>query len=55
MADYQKMYTTLFRAVTEAITLLQSAQCETEELYISANEPDIVLIDAGGNKKEPPG
>ena len=34
MPDYQKMYTTLFNAVTDSIRLLQDAQREVEELYI---------------------
>ena len=34
MPDYQKMYTTLFNEVTDAITLLQHAQQSTEELYL---------------------
>ena len=50
MPDYQKMYTTLFNAVTDAIEEIQRhnpamaekilihAQQETEELYIGAEE-----------------
>jgi len=34
MPDYQKMYTTLFNAVTDSIRLLQDAQMKVEELYI---------------------
>ena len=37
-ADYREMYITLFRRVTDAICLLQKAQQETEEIYISAGE-----------------
>ena len=48
MTDYQKMYTTLFNAVTDALEkmevqnyddakeLLISAQQQTEEIYITA-------------------
>ena len=48
MTDYQKMYTTLFNAVTDALKkmemqnygdaneLLISAQQKTEEIYITA-------------------
>jgi hypothetical protein len=43
------MYTTLFRAATEAILLLQAAQRETEELYIVTDEPVIAVLDAGGS------
>ena len=50
MPDYQKMYTTLFNAVTNAIEKIQQRSCvaaekiliqaqqETEDLYISAEE-----------------
>lgn len=31
MADYQKMYPVLFRAVTDTIAQLQAAQQEAEE------------------------
>lgn len=43
MADYPKMYTTLFQAVTRAITILQEAQQETEEIYISSPETVISI------------
>ena len=50
MPDYQKMYTTLFNAITDAIETIRShnygtaedilirAQQKTEELYISAED-----------------
>ena len=50
MPDYQKMYTTLFNAITDAVENIQQhnpalaekilirAQQETEELYIRAEE-----------------
>ena len=46
MPNYEKMYYTLFNAITDALTLMEknkpaeaaavlvSAQCETEEMYI---------------------
>ena len=40
MPDYAEMYRVLFRAQTKAIELLQKAQQETEEMYISAEETD---------------
>lgn len=43
MPDYQKLYTTLFSRVTDAIELLQRAQQETEELYLQ-EEPPLHLI-----------
>ena len=48
MPDYEKMYFTLFNAITDALRLmdaeqyadaairLAAAQCETEELYIDS-------------------
>ena len=38
MPDYQKMYLSLFNAVTDAIELLQKAQQDAEEIYISEGE-----------------
>jgi len=51
MADYKKMYVTLFRKVTKAIDLLQDAQLATEEIYISSDQPVIQLIK---DDEEPP-
>ena len=56
MTDYQKMYTTLFNAVTDALEkmevqnygdakeLLISAQQKTEEIYITAQNYKIEAI-----------
>ena len=41
MADYRKMYDSLFNDVTDAITLLQRAQQKTEEIFLSGD--DVVL------------
>ena len=53
MPDYQKLYTTLFNACTDAITamdrmdfgtakgVLVSAQQQAEELYLEAEEPAV--------------
>ena len=38
MADYKKMYDSLFNDVTDAISLLQRAQQKTEELFISGDD-----------------
>ena len=40
MPDYEKMYTTLFNAITNAIHTLQQAQQEVEEMYISAENKE---------------
>lgn len=47
MADYPEMYKTLFQAMTQAIDILQEAQRKTEEMYISAEQPNIVVIKSG--------
>lgn|GEM_PF-1582674 len=39
MADYAKMYREFFRATTKAIEILKQAQMDTEEIYISAEQP----------------
>lgn len=44
MSDYKDMYIKLFRSQTKAIQLLQSAQQETEDMYIEAEPPEIRLI-----------
>ena len=43
MADYKKMYDSLFNDVTDAISLLQRAQQKTEELFISGD--DVVVLE----------
>lgn len=45
MADYEKMYHTMFKASEAAINLLIAAQRECEEMYISAPETEIVCLD----------
>jgi len=45
MANYSRMYTKLFNKVSDAIHLLQTAQTETEEIYLSQEEPDIHILD----------
>ena len=51
MPDYKKMYLTLFNATEEAINILEAAQLECEELYISDEGPEITLLPTE-NKKE---
>ena len=38
MVDYQKIYSVLFNAMTDAIHVLQKAQQDTEEMYILTKE-----------------
>ncbi len=44
MPDYAAMYKKLFNSQTDAIALLQEAQQETEEMYMSSPEPDIRVL-----------
>ena len=44
MPDYEKMYQTLFCSMTRAITIMQQAQQTTEEIYLSAEPPDIRIL-----------
>jgi len=44
MPDYEAMYKKLFNAQTNAIRILQKAQQDTEEMYISAPAPAPVLV-----------
>lgn len=44
MADYKKMYTSLFNDVTDAISSLQRAQQKTEELYLSDDDGVILEL-----------
>lgn len=46
MPDYEKMYHTMLKARWAAINLLIAAQRECEELYISAPETKIALLES---------
>ena len=48
--DYEKMYLTLFRATEEAVDLLIAAQRECEELYVSSEEPKLILLPSKNDK-----
>ncbi|MBQ4100326.1 MAG: hypothetical protein IJC83_02130 [Oscillospiraceae bacterium] len=43
MADYKKMYSVLFNAITTSIDILQKAQAETEEMFISADDTPVSI------------
>ena len=45
MPDYAAMVKKLFNSQTDAITLLQQAPRETEEMYIAAPDPDIRVLE----------
>jgi len=38
------MYFMLFQSATQAITILQEAQRQTEEMYLSAEQPDMKML-----------
>lgn len=48
MPDYQKMYHSLFNAVTDAITRLQQ---RTEQLYMDSPEPVLTALPHDTEKK----
>lgn len=45
MIDYKGMYIELFNAITDAINILQKAQQETEELFITSEESKVILLE----------
>ena len=45
MPDFAAMYKKLFNSTTDAITILQEAQRETEEMFISAPEPELRVLE----------
>ena len=45
MPDYKEMYLKMVRATEQAICILVQAQQECEELYISAPEPELEVLD----------
>lgn len=45
MVDYPAMFKLLFNAQTAAIEILQQAQLAAEEMYISASDPDIRVLE----------
>ena len=59
MADYQAMYTALFRKITAVIEELQDVQRQTEEMYVCTGPPDIKVLammraeDKGYGEKKP--
>ncbi|MDY4783776.1 hypothetical protein [Pygmaiobacter massiliensis] len=50
MADYKKMYTTLFNKITQMIDDLEEIQQQTEEMYIEEEDPPLEIAQ---NSKDP--
>lgn len=46
MSDYKEMYLHLARETEKAVRILIKAQQECEEMYISALEENVVVLDA---------
>lgn len=46
MPDYPEMYRILFRSQSRAIAILQAAQQQTEELFISS-PPSVIFLGSG--------
>ncbi len=44
MPDYKELYFKLFRASNQAIELLIAAQQKCEELYCSATDPELQML-----------
>ena len=53
MPDYKEMYLSLFRATEKAINLLIAAQQECEELYLSAPEPELLVLPSQESDQTP--
>jgi len=45
MPDYKEIYLKLFRASEKAVNLLIAAQQECEEMYLSAAEPELKIVE----------
>ncbi len=53
MADYKKMYTTLFNATTDAVSILQKAQQTTEKMFMEAPDTNIRVVEPGKADNRP--
>lgn len=54
MPDYQKMYFTLFNALTDVIRELQEAQRKTEQMYVNSSDPSLTVINSTDHDEKPP-
>jgi len=52
MPDYQKMYATIFNAATDAVSILQQAQRDSENLFIEADDTPIELFPKDNSPKD---
>ena len=44
MPSYKSMYLRLFNRVTDAIALLQQAQIESEDIYVSSKDSPLIEV-----------
>ena len=49
MADYKKMYTSLFNDVTDVINILEAAQRRTEDIFIETDAMPVECIKKPGS------
>jgi len=55
MADYAEMYKKLFRSQTKAIQILQNAQQDTEEMFMTAPDNNVTVLENKKPDKKSPG
>lgn len=48
--DYKEMYLKMMRASEEAIRILIQAQQECEEMYVSAQETELIVLRTDGKQ-----
>lgn len=48
--DYKEMYLKMMRASEEAIRILIQAQQECEEMYVSAQETELIVLRPDGEQ-----
>lgn len=53
MPDYKEMYFILMRSQNKAIELMQEAHQKTEEMFVAAKEPELVLLRPDEAEEEP--
>jgi len=54
MADYAEMYKKLFRSQTKAIQILQKAQQDTEEMFMTAPDNNVTVLENKKTDKKSP-
>lgn len=52
MADYKKMYFTLFHTITDIMEQLKYVQLETEQLYLTSSENHLKLLHTNYSSNE---